>query len=132
MKNLANCTPREFLAQTVKIKRAAEKWLTATDISAIRKRSPDITDDMTVADKKEAWKKQAYENLGDMFDELAENHPEETIELMAMMCFVDPEHVDDHPMVDYLKEITEMISNDAVIGFFISLLRLARSGIFRL
>ena len=38
MKNLANCTPTEFLKQTSKIKRSAEKWLKVTDIMAIRKR----------------------------------------------------------------------------------------------
>ena len=132
MKNLANCTPREFMAQTVKIKKVASEWLTATDIANIRKRSPDITDDMTDAQKKEAWKKQSYENLGAMFDEMAEKHPEETLELMAMLCFVEPEHVDDHPMMEYMRALTEMLSSDAVIGFFISLLKLARSGIFRL
>lgn len=132
MKNLANCTPREFLAQTVRIKKAASEWLTATDIANIRKRSPEITGDMTVEQKKEAWKKQSYENLSAMFDEMAEKHPEETLELMAMMCFVEPEHIDDHPMMEYMKALTEMLSNDAVIGFFLSLIKLARSGIFRL
>lgn len=132
MKNLANCTPREFMAQTVRIKKVASEWLTATDIANIRKRSPEITGDMTVEQKKEAWKKQSYENLSAMFDEMAEKHPEETLELMAMMCFVEPEHIDDHPMMEYMKALTEMLSNDAVIGFFLSLIKLARSGIFRL
>lgn len=132
MKNLANCTPREFLAQTVRIKKVASEWLTATDISNIRKRAPEITGDMTAEQKKEAWKKQSYENLSAMFDEMAEKHPEETLELMAMMCFVEPEHIDDHPMMEYMKALTEMLSSDAVIGFFLSLIKLARSGIFRL
>lgn len=132
MKNLANCTPREFLAQTVKIKKVASEWLTATDIANIRKRSPEITVDMTAEQKKEAWKKQSYENLSAMFDEMAEKHPEETLELVAMMCFVEPEHIDDHPMMEYMKALTEMLSSDAVIGFFLSLIKLARSGIFRL
>lgn len=37
MKNLANCTPSEFLKQTNKIKKSVEKWLKATDIMEIRK-----------------------------------------------------------------------------------------------
>lgn len=132
MKNLANCTPREFLAQTVKIKKAASAWLTATDIANIRKRSPDITDDMSNEDRKAAWKEQADSNLSLMFDELAEKHPEETLTLMALMCFVEPEHVDDHPMSEYLHSLSEMMGSEAVLGFFISLVKLGRSGIFRL
>jgi hypothetical protein len=40
MKNLANCTPREFLKQTSKIKGSVEKWLKVTDVMNIRKRMP--------------------------------------------------------------------------------------------
>ena len=42
MKNLAKCKPTEFVKQTVKIKKAVERWLTDTDIMAIRKRLPKI------------------------------------------------------------------------------------------
>ena len=31
-KNLANCTPKEFMVQTRLIKHAVEKWLTDTEI----------------------------------------------------------------------------------------------------
>lgn len=131
MKNLANCTPREFLAQTVKIKRAAEKWLTATDISAIRKRAPVFTDSMTKADKRKAVESQTRANLSAMFDAIAERHPDETLELLGMMCFVDPEHIDDYPMTDYLMSLTEMIGSEAVLGFFTSLVKLVQTGILK-
>lgn len=131
MKNLANCTPREFLAQTVKIKRAVEKWLTITDIANIRKRVPAITEDMTKADKKKAIDAQVAANLSAIFDEVAEKHPDETITLMALTCFVEPNHVNDYPITDYLTAISEMIGNDAVIGFFSSLVKLARTGILK-
>ena len=36
MKNLANCTPREFLRQTNRIRKAAARWLERTDALAIR------------------------------------------------------------------------------------------------
>ena len=32
MKNLANCTPREFLKQTYRLKKCVEKWLQETDL----------------------------------------------------------------------------------------------------
>ena len=39
-KNLANCTPKEFLVQTNRLRKSAEKWLKATDIMNIRKNIP--------------------------------------------------------------------------------------------
>lgn len=131
MKTLANCKPREFLAQTVKIKRAVEAWLTATDIANIRKRMPVIADNLSKEEKKEALQNQAKANISAMFDEIAEKHPDETLELLALMCFVEPENVDDYPMTDYLTSLTEMIGSDAVMGFFTSLTRLAQTGILK-
>ena len=40
LKTLVNCKPSEFLKQTNRIKKSAEKWLTDTDILNIRKRLP--------------------------------------------------------------------------------------------
>ena len=132
MKNLANCTPREFMTQTVKIKRAAADWLTKTDIANIRKRMPVIADGLTKKEKDEAFAAQASANISAMFDEIMEKHPQETLDLLALLCFVEPENVDDHPMSDYLTALTEMIGSEAVIGFFTSLARLARTGILKL
>jgi hypothetical protein len=134
MKNLATCKPSEFLRQTNRIKKAVEKWLTETDIMTIRKRMPDllaIREDMTdeelnrvKAENKKRLEAQSKENLSAIFDEIADEHPDETLELLALLCFVEPEKVDDYPMGDYLNAIGEMISNEAVIGFFTSLARL--------
>lgn len=131
MKNLANCTPREFMAQTVKIKKAVQDWLTATDIMAIRKRMPALPENMTQADKKAALEKQAQANLSAMFDEIMDRHPNETLDLLALLCFVEPEHVDDYPMSEYLASLSEMMGSEAVIGFFTSFTRLARTGILK-
>lgn len=134
MKNLATCKPSEFLRQTNRIKKAVEKWLTETDIMTIRKRMPDllaIREDMTDeelsrvnAENRKRLEAQSKENLSAIFDEIADEHPDETLELLALLCFVEPENVDDYPMGDYLKAIGEMIGNEAVIGFFTSLARL--------
>lgn len=132
MKNLANCTPREFMTQTVKIKRAAADWLTKTDIANIRKRMPVIADGLTKKEKDEAFAAQARANISAMFDEIMDKHPQETLDLLALLCFVEPENVDDHPMSDYLTALTEMIGSEAVIGFFTSLVRLGRTGILKL
>ena len=126
MKTLASCTPREFLTQTVKIRRAVEKWLKDTDIINIRKNMPKLDEDMTADMRREAMEKQARENLGKIYDAMAETHPDETLELLALMCFIDPKDVDAHPMREYLAAFNELIEDKAVIGFFISLLRLGK------
>lgn len=131
MKNLVDCTPREFLTQTVKIKRAAEKWLTDTDILNIRARAAKVADGLSDEEKLEANRKQALKNLSEMYDEIAEKHPEETLELIALMCFVDPKEVNNYKVSDFLLSITDMMRDEAVLGFFISLARLGRIGILK-
>lgn len=138
MKNLANCKPSEFLKQTNRIKKAVEKWLSATEVLEIRKRIPDlivITDDMGAAEKKKAAlanrdKRQAQtmKNLSDMFDAVADKHPNETLELLALLCFVEPEDVDDHPVKEYIRSITEMLGDEDVMGFFTSFRRWGQLG----
>lgn len=139
MKNLANCKPSEFLRQTNKIKKAVERWLTDTDILNIRKTAPDITivdetaseaeQEKVRAINREKARTQAKANLSRMVDAIAEEHPNETLELLALLCFVEPEHVDDYPMAEYLASIADMMANEAVISFFTSLMRLAQMGI---
>ena len=138
MKNLANCKPSEFLRQTNRIKKAVEKWLSATEVLEIRKRIPElivITDDMDAAEKKKAVlanrdKRQAQtmKNLSDMFDAVADKHPDETLELLALLCFVEPEDVDDHPVKEYIRSITEMLGDEDVMGFFTSFRRWGQLG----
>lgn len=127
MKNLANCKPSEFLKQTVKIRRAVEKWLTVNDIMAIRRRMPEGYELLkSYEDKEKARDEQAKKNLLAMFDNAFEAHPDETLELLALLCFVEPSEVDDHPISEYLESIGEMLSNDSVVAFFTSLAKLGQ------
>lgn len=139
MKNLANCKPSEFLKQTNKIKHSAEKWLTVTDIMNIRKRRPDfvrVSENPTQEERERVKKindelmaKQTRENLSEMFDAILDAHPDETLELLALLCFVDPKEVDNYPVENYLTAISEMLDNKAVVGFFTSLGRWGLNGI---
>lgn len=135
-KNLSNCTPVEFLVQTNKIRKAVAKWIADTDVLAIRKRRPDgfkeITSDMSedeVVKMRALLKEQARKNLSDMLDAALERYPQETMELIALMCFVEPENINDHKPTAYLKEIGEMIADKDIIDFFSSLMRLESAGI---
>lgn len=141
MKTLANCTPTEFLKQTSLIRKSVSKWLKDTDIMNIRARMPEltkITDDMSDEERKAVFKankeavtKQSMENLNAMLDAMIDQYPEETLEIMALVCFVDPKHVDDYPMKEYLKSVTEIMTDDAVLSFFTSLAQLGKSNILK-
>ena len=140
MKNLANCKPAEFLVQTNKIRKAVSKWLKDTNVLEIRKRQPanlvEITDTMTDEEKETAQnaneiatREQTHQNLSDMLDAALESNPQETMNLIAMICFVDPEHVDEYKPTAYLKEIAQVLADEDVIDFFMSLMRLESAGI---
>lgn len=137
MKTIANCKPSEFLRQTNRLRKSAEKWMKDTDIINIRKRIPKFTTvppDATQEQKEEIFRgnkaleaEQAIKNMNAILDAALEQYPDETLEIMALCCFVEPEHVDDYPMTDYLNAFTEILQNNAVISFFTSLARLGQN-----
>lgn len=139
-KNLANCTPKEFLIQTNKIRKAAEKWLKVTDVLNIRKNVPklnipDNASEEEIADimdkHKDELAEAAKKNFSAMLDSVLEKHPDETIELLALACFVDPKHVDDHKITEYLANVSEVMGDPDVLSFFTSLMRLEKIGILK-
>lgn len=124
MKTLANCTPREFLKQTAKIRHNVADWVNMTKILEIRKNLPVIPKDATAAEREAAIQKQAKENLSKILDSILDEHPDETLELLALICFIEPEDVDNYSVDFYLDAIAELLSNKAVIRFFTSLVQL--------
>lgn len=139
MKNLANCKPSEFLIQTNKIRKSVEKWLELTDIANIRKRVPkyETAPEGATAEERRAIieenaKKQMIqtkENLSAILDEMLEKHPKETIEILALCCFVEPDKADDHPMSEYITAINDLIGSEEVLNFFTLLAKLGQMNI---
>lgn len=129
MKNLANCKPSEFLVQTNRIRKVAEDWLNATQISKIRQMKPNIPDKATQEEKEELVQAQIKKNFSKILDAILEDNAEKTLELLALVCFVEPENVDDYPIDEYIDAIAEIIGNKSVIRFFISLVQLGQTGI---
>ena len=137
MKTLANCTPREFLKQTNRIRIAADEWLTATKILEIRQRMPEMPEPVKNADKAEVTKaieerrlavaEQAKKNLFAMLEAMLDINADKTLELLALSCFVEPEDVDKHTMSEYLLSISELLNDGGVVSFFDSLVRLGAS-----
>lgn len=136
MKNLANCTPREFLAQTFKIKKSVKEWLDVTDIMNIRKNKPELVNTVGLSeDEKEKAllenrlriQAQSRKNINEILDKMLDKNAEKTLEVLALCCFVEPEDVDNHPMSEYLECLGELISDKGVISFFTSLAQLEQT-----
>ena len=134
MKNLANCKPSEFLRQTNKIRKAVSNWLELTKILEIRKEQPELTEltidmspeerEATLKKNREARERKVKENFSAMLDAMLEDHPDETLEILGLLCFVEPEDVDNHDMTEYIQAMNDLLENQAVLGFFTSLMQL--------
>lgn len=134
MKNLATCKPSEFVAQTARIREAVANWLEVIDLQKLRNRKPIyemLPAGATAEQKAEVikrnaalLKKQTTDNLNEILDNMLAKHPQETLEVLALCCFVEPEQVDDHPMDEYLECIMDMMENKSVLRFFSLLVRL--------
>lgn len=128
MKNLATCKPSEFVAQTAKIKNAVANWVEVIELMTIRANQPQyepIPLEATVEEKArittknaELRQKKAMENLSKILDKMLVEHPTETLNVLALCCFVEPEHVDDFTMDEYLECIMDMMQNKSVLNFF--------------
>lgn len=139
LKTLVTCKPSEFLRQTNKIKKSVEKWLTDTDILNIRKRMPALEavpisateeERKAIAERnKKLTSEQVKKNLSAMLDAILEEHPEETMEILGLCCFVEPDHVDDYKVADYLTALNSLISDKVVLDFFTSLASLGQMNI---
>lgn len=130
MKNLANCNVREFLTQTNKIRKSVANWLSLTQILEIRKNVPVIPDGVSKEEEKAIMTEQAKKNFSDMLDSVLDKYPEETAEMLGLMCFIDPKDLDKHKMTELFSSFDEMINCEEVISFFTSLVSLAKKAGF--
>lgn len=124
IKSLANCKPSEFLKQTNAIRHYVEKWLKDIKFADIRKRLPVIPEGATEEEKKELIAAQSRKNFSEMLDSALEQHPEETLGVLALCCFIPVEQADEQPMEFYIDAIADLMESEAVMRFFISLVKL--------
>lgn len=140
-KNLATCTPREFLKQTNRIRKSAEKWMNVTDIIGIRNRPVEGLQEIPKDDFLEATRirkenaekiaEQSAKNLNDILNAALEEHIDETLEILALACFVEPEDVDNYKISFYLRNLSDILADQDVLGFFTSLAQLEQTGILK-
>ena len=135
LKNLATCYPKEFFVQTNRIRKLVKSWLIDTGVIDLQKTVKELADgvvkeiDTTTADEKEMKAKAtqaAMKRLDKILDTLLETDVDKTVELLCYCCFVPPQKANEHRMEEYLECITDMINNEAVLSFFMSLVGLTR------
>jgi hypothetical protein len=124
MKTLANCSPREFLVQTNRIRKSVAKWLTLTKVFELRKRMPKLPANATREEREAAAAEQIQANARAMLDAILDEHPEETAELLGLLCFVEPEDLDNHSMTEFFGAIADILNSKEIIDFFTSLVNL--------
>ena len=112
MKTLANCTPAE-VGSLLKDRKVGE----------IRKRKPALTGEETEEQKKALYRKQAEDNISAMLDLLLENYAERTAEVLGMMCFIEPEDINNHRALDFLSPAVEVLNDQSVVDFLSSLMK---------
>ena len=123
MKNLANCSPREFFAQAVKVREPLMAWMDEIGFREIKKRRPEGYDDMKPEEKVDAMAAQAAENMAEILSSAMQIAPDKTLEVMALSCFTEPSEVETHTMPEYLRCIREMLESREVRDFFSLYLR---------
>lgn len=140
-KNLANCKPTEFMAQAYRIKKKAEKWMKDIGLAEIRGRKPDVEpipfeaseEERAAVEKRnrESVAKTAKENVSMILDAAMDKHAAETLELLALACFIEPQDVDNHKVSFYLRNLAEIVSDEDVLAFFTSLTQLDQTGFLK-
>lgn len=139
-KNLANCTPDEFLDQSFLIMDAAEKFMKVNDILGIRGRKVEGLQEIPKDNEEEADRirrenakkitAQRIENVKDLLTSMMHTHKSETLELLALSCFIDPAEVNNYTMAYLLRNVGEIISDQDMLAFFTSAAQLEQTGIF--
>lgn len=133
MKNLANCTPTEFFKQTVKIKKTVEAWIKDVGLMEIRSTKPTlrviptgISDNERIellAENRRIIKEHSAKMMSTLFDNAFEKNADKTMEIIALLCFVEPKDVDTYTVSEYLGSFTEMMNDKSVADFFSLLLQ---------
>ena len=112
MKTLLTCNLREFVRQIARIREAAGAWLAATRLLELRRRLPEPREYKDDDEHRAAIMGQWRSNIRAMLDAVLIEHPDETAELLGLLCFIEPEDLDKHPMKDVFEAVVVMLLDD--------------------
>lgn len=118
--------PRECAAQMYRVSTAIEKWLTVTDVQNIKKKIPKVSNEAKSEERDEAVAEQMRKNAFAVLDVVLGEHRDETLELLAMLCNIEPKELDEYPTRELMRCINELLNDKDFVGFFVSCVQLAR------
>lgn len=122
MKTLANCTLKEFLMQSNKIRHAASSFLKTINLAEIRKTIPEFKGNETDEEKTALIKAQSKENISKIFDRCLEENVDETIRIIGLLCFKTPEEAENMEATEFLDVVWDVLCSERVINFFMKLM----------
>ncbi len=121
MKTLANCTPKEFAVQTVKIAEIVRRY--ADGVRAIRAKLPKLPEGASAEDIRKA----GTENFFNILQWCMETNVDGTMELCGAVCFMSGEDFagqeDPADGEDCIAAVLDVLSSERCLHFFDALLR---------
>lgn len=121
MKNLANCTLKEFLQQINKIKKKAAAFYDVVGIGDIRRTLPEFKGDETPEQRKEMIRKQGMKNISAIIDKCIDENIDATVELIGLMCFKTADEAAEMEVSEFLDVVLETVGSQRCIDFFTKL-----------
>lgn len=121
MKNLANCSVKEFLMQINKIRHEVKSLFDAADIKSIRSKMPKFTGEETEEEKAEIIRKQGKKNLSEILDNCLEKNVDLTVKVIGLCCFKNEEEAEKMEVSEFYDVVFELLGSKRVMDFFMKL-----------
>ena len=123
MKTLANCTLKEFLQQTNKIRHKAAEFYNVIGIADIRKTMPTLTGKETPEEAEKKRIEQGKKNISAIIDKCIDTNIDATIEIIGLMCFKTPEEAEKMDATEFIDAVFEIIGSERVMNFFTKMVK---------
>jgi hypothetical protein len=123
MKTLANCTLKEFLQQTNKIRHKAAEFYNVIGIADIRKTMPTLTGKETPEEAEKKRIEQGKKNISAIIDKCIDANIDATIEIIGLMCFKTPEEAENMDATEFIDVVFEIIGSERVMNFFTKMVK---------
>lgn len=123
MKTLANCTLKEFLQQTNKIRHKAADFYNVIGIADIRKTMPTLTGKETPEEAEKKRIEQGKKNISAIIDKCIDANIDATIEIIGLMCFKTPEEAENMNATEFIDVVFEIIGSERVMNFFTKMVK---------
>lgn len=121
MKTIASLNGVEFLRACNNLRNAAEEFMMETGVGEIRKRMPELTEDMTVDQKKAAIYDQSKKNLAAMMEQMLSEKPEATYKMLRAAVITDnDEELSGFEIID---AATSLMASKKVLDFLTLLVK---------